>query len=212
MHMKRPSGATVIAVIALVMALGGSAAAANHYLITSTKQIKPSVLKALKGKTGPRGSAGATGATGATGAKGATGAEGATGAVGPQGSPGAAGAAGTFSTELSTGETVRGAYNTGGTAAAATALANTSISFISLLSAAPKAVIVPEKASPPAECPGSVSVPQARPGFLCVYEEERLNTAGLMVNGSVRSGATIFIFSEAAGTFYSFGTWAVTAS
>jgi len=45
----------IIALAALFLAFGGGAVAANHYLITSTKQIKPSVLKALKGAKGPRG-------------------------------------------------------------------------------------------------------------------------------------------------------------
>lgn len=65
-----------IAIAALFLALGGGAiAAGQHYVITSKKQIKPSVLKHLKGAKGvkgPRGLAGTTGATGATGASGAT--------------------------------------------------------------------------------------------------------------------------------------------
>ncbi len=196
-HVSYPN---VVATLALVFAMSGGALAASHYLINSTKQINPKVLKSLKGKAGPRGLTGATGAPGPSGPTGAT------------GSPGAPGAPGTFSTTLSTGQTIRGAYNTGGTAAAAAALANTSISFISLLSAAPTVVIVPVKAAPSAECPGSVSLPQATPGFLCIYEEERLNTAGLKLNKTLRTGATIFVESEAAGRFYSVGTWATTAS
>jgi hypothetical protein len=83
MKMRRPSPGSVIAVVALFFALGGSAIAAKHYLITSTKQIKPSVLKTLKGKRGPAGPRGAVGATGATGAPGAPGAKGETGPPGP---------------------------------------------------------------------------------------------------------------------------------
>ena len=52
----RLSPASALALAALFFALGGGAAvAANHYLITSTKQIKPSVLKQLKGARGPAG-------------------------------------------------------------------------------------------------------------------------------------------------------------
>ena len=59
----------VVAVAALFFALGGGAVAAGHsYLITSTKQIKPSVIKHLKGAKGPRGHAGTAGTTGASGA------------------------------------------------------------------------------------------------------------------------------------------------
>jgi hypothetical protein len=67
MHLRRPSPATAIAMLALFFALGGTAIAAHHYLITSTSQIKPSVLKALHGKQGPPGEAGANGAPGPQG-------------------------------------------------------------------------------------------------------------------------------------------------
>jgi hypothetical protein len=91
MKKRRPSPGTVLATLALFFALGGSAIAANHYLITSTKQIKPSVLKTLKGKrglVGPKGAAGAHGAAGAAGAPGAKGEPGVKGERGVQGAPG----------------------------------------------------------------------------------------------------------------------------
>jgi len=80
--LRKPSPATVIACLALFVASTGTAIAAHHYLITSTKQIKPSVLKQLKGAKGPKGATGATGAIGATGAAGAAGAAGAQGPAG----------------------------------------------------------------------------------------------------------------------------------
>ena len=79
---QRLSYANVVATLALVFAMSGGALAANHYLINSTKQINPKVLKSLKGNVGRAGANGATGATGATGAAGPTGATGATGAAG----------------------------------------------------------------------------------------------------------------------------------
>ena len=86
--MRSPS--TWIAALALFVALGGTAIAAQHYLITSTKQIKPSVLHQLrsagsKGIAGPKGATGATGETGPRGPKGETGAEGPKGERGPEG-------------------------------------------------------------------------------------------------------------------------------
>jgi hypothetical protein len=88
--MKAPklSLGTAMAGLALFFAVGGSAVAAQRYLITSTGQIKPSVLAKLKGKEGPVGSQGSTGAAGATGAKGEAGAVGPRGFTGAQGAPG----------------------------------------------------------------------------------------------------------------------------
>jgi hypothetical protein len=82
---RKPSVTGVIAVLALVFALGGTAAAATHFLITSTNQIKPSVLAKLRG---------AKGSTGAKGATGAPGSQGPSGPIGPQGPAGEAGATG----------------------------------------------------------------------------------------------------------------------
>ena len=69
--MRRHINATsVVAVMALVLAMSGGAWAAKRYLITSTNQISPKVLSALKGKVGKAGPAGPAGAPG-TGAAGA---------------------------------------------------------------------------------------------------------------------------------------------
>ena len=68
------SYANVTSTLALVLVLGaGSAWAAKHYLISSTNQIKPSVLKKLHGANGTDGRNGTNGATGATGATGGPG-------------------------------------------------------------------------------------------------------------------------------------------
>jgi hypothetical protein len=78
---RRFSYANVAATMAIVFAMGGSAVAARHYLINSTRQISPKVLRALKGNgaTGPRGAVGARGDAGPPGTE------------GPQGKPGAVG-------------------------------------------------------------------------------------------------------------------------
>jgi hypothetical protein len=60
----------VMATLALLFAMSGSAVAANHYLLSSTKQISPKLLKKLKGKTGATGPAGPAGAAGAAGSTG----------------------------------------------------------------------------------------------------------------------------------------------
>ena len=79
------SYANVVATLALFFAMSGGALAAKHYLINSTKQINPKVLKKLKGNTGARGPAGAQGLAGAQGTPGTPGKEGAQGKDGPRG-------------------------------------------------------------------------------------------------------------------------------
>ena len=88
MKAGRPSPTTVIAVLALFFALAGSAVAASRFIITSTKQIKPSVLKKLQGKAGPTGPAGLQGPGGATGNVGLPGKDGNEGIAGIEGRPG----------------------------------------------------------------------------------------------------------------------------
>ena len=67
---RRMTYANVAMTLALVFAMSGGAYAAGKYLITSTKQIKPSVLKALVGKTGKAGANGAPGPAGPAGPQG----------------------------------------------------------------------------------------------------------------------------------------------
>jgi|ERR1035437_3948684 hypothetical protein len=87
------SYANVVATLALVFAMSGGALAASHYLITSTKQIKPSVLRKLKGNTGATGANGATGTTGIAGAAGPKGPQGSKGIQGEEGYEGEPGTA-----------------------------------------------------------------------------------------------------------------------
>jgi hypothetical protein len=107
---RLPSPALVLSIVALVLALTGSAVAAKRYLITNTKQISPQVLKQLaklsvaaQGAQGPAGAPGAAGTPGAAGKEGAAGAAGAEGAAGKEGAAGAAGAEGVAGTPGKTG-------------------------------------------------------------------------------------------------------------
>lgn len=65
---------TIIALsIVAIFCSVATAGAARHYLITSTKQIKPNVMRALKGNAGAQGPRGFNGAQGTQGIAGAAG-------------------------------------------------------------------------------------------------------------------------------------------
>ncbi len=100
LRITRPSPAMAVALLALLVALGGTATAASVVLIKSSKQIakgaiatsdlSKSAQKALKGRTGPAGPvgpAGSAGISGPAGPAGSAGAAGAVGAAGPAGTP-----------------------------------------------------------------------------------------------------------------------------
>jgi hypothetical protein len=80
---KRITYANVAATLALVLSMSGGALAASHYLINSTKQISPKVLKKLKGNVGPAGLQGKEGPQGKEGVTGKEGKEGKQGIPGP---------------------------------------------------------------------------------------------------------------------------------
>jgi hypothetical protein len=88
------SYANVTATLALVFAMSGGALAAKHYLINSTGQINPKVLKKLRGTTGPPGLTGIEGPTGPSGPTGLSGRAGLSGPAGLNGLNGPAGLSG----------------------------------------------------------------------------------------------------------------------
>lgn len=93
-HLRRPSPALILAIAALVLALTGSAIAAQRYIITNTKQISPTVIKQLTAMSAAQGSGGKNGAAGATGATGPAGPAGPAGERGPAGPQGERGVEG----------------------------------------------------------------------------------------------------------------------
>jgi Collagen triple helix repeat (20 copies) len=88
---RRLTYANVTMTLALVLAMGGGALAAKHYVISSTGQISPKVLKKLAGKRGRPGPAGPAGERGPQGPMGEKGANGVNGINGKDGSNGANG-------------------------------------------------------------------------------------------------------------------------
>jgi hypothetical protein len=99
---RRLTFANVVLTLALVFAMTGGAFAAGKFLITSTKQISPKVLKSLHGKAGKAGPVGAAGAQGPAGPAGPAGPQGPAGGKGENGSSGANGTSAT--TESFTGK------------------------------------------------------------------------------------------------------------
>ena len=80
---RRINYANITATVALFFAMSGGALAAKRYLLNSTKQINPKVLRALKGKAGPTGPAGVNGGNGSPGVQGKEGPAGKEGKPGP---------------------------------------------------------------------------------------------------------------------------------
>lgn len=228
-----PTYANIAATGVLVAATSGGTLAASHYLLTSTSQISPKVLKALRGKTGPAGETGAqgeAGSAGETGATGETGPEGKEGPQGPEGKPGPDGKEGKPGPEGKEGSpwTAGGNLPPGKTETGTWAFVSHAegpvrvpISF-SIPTAEPLQATAgrgPVELVKPDEedqidahpnCPGSVAKPQANPGFVCVYSETLEDP--LSGQGPVRTSGVVLVFEAKSGAPQTDeGTWAVTA-
>lgn len=208
---RRITYANVVATLALVLAMSGGAVAATHYLLNSTKQINPKVLKKLRGDRGPRGY---VGASGEVGPQGATGPEGKRGLKG-EGEPG-------FSalSQLPSGKSESGDFSLQGDAAAERERITTSISFPIQLSAPIPAehveftrVDVVSK-----NCTGRGT---AARGWLCVYLRSPVNVyteTGVAedpeiekTTGTGTFGASLSWEAAAVGPVHMVGTYTVQA-
>jgi hypothetical protein len=218
--LTRVSPAMVVAMLALLIAVGGSADAAKR-LITG-RDIKNASITGLdirnksltaadiRGRLrGPRGPAGARGAQGPAGPQGAQGIQ------GIQGPPG------TLSENLASGKTLSGNWVAGAVATGASGHAWGAIEFNPPLASAPTGHLLAPGAAPTADCPGSLAAPAAAAGHLCVYSQVGVNQLNRSLCNPIanacsstlanRYGTVVDLTSAAAGTFYTWGTWAVTA-
>ncbi len=225
---SRLTYANVAATLALVFAMTGGAYAAGHYLISSTKQISPKVLKALQGKAGPAGRMGATGTggpigpAGGTGPKGEAGSPGAKGEKGERGEKGEKGAKGEAGSpwspesQLPSGATETGTFvalATGPTSKTALAAVSFPIQLAVSLEHS-KIVFVTAKdvseSKVPAGCSGEVSKPAAEAGFLCVFEGIPGGAENAEAATTTPTGA-VFLFGMSSEGAFITGSWAVTA-
>ena len=210
-----------IALLALFFALGGTAVAASNSLLpknsVGSKQVingslakadlSGKAVKALKGNKGVRGIPGAAGPQGP---------------AGPQGGQGVQGVPGPFTDALPAGQTLRGNYMLSQTNASAGTNFHNAIGFGFRLSVAPTVRYINNGTAPPAQCPGTLTNPQASPGNLCIYEASATNVAagrgacnpesvGCPANTASRDGFAVYGAPAGAGAVYMYGSWAVTA-
>jgi hypothetical protein len=210
---KRLTYTNIAMTLILVFVMSGGAYAASKYVITSTKQISPKVLKGLTGKpgkTGPGGAVGATGSTGLAGPAGQTGpagAKGEVGAKGAQGEPGKPGEPGKDGKEgspwtaggtLPVGSTETGEWTVRGTATAEGEFRTTAISFNIPLKEHPGSTTFVKAGDPtPAGCKGNAASPGAESGHLCVFEAEATGVLELVHKG----GLTFTVVTNPEGIF-----------
>lgn len=215
-RIRRPSPALCVAVLALILALGGTSYAAitvtgaqiKDGSITS-RDIRNRTLRAEDFRQQL-----------AAGRQGAQGAKGDVGPAAPRSEPavtgtatGAAGAA-PSSTALSSGEVLAGAFEVRGQAVQAGDMFRTVLPFGHRLPARPTAVRLIKPGDTVADCQGWGGNPDPAPGVLCIFvdgtgndPEVRINFAG----GSdivLLTGTGVAIRATRPGETHAFGGWA----
>jgi uncharacterized low-complexity protein len=237
-HDKLGTAGLVIAIAALVAALGGAAVAAVPGLNPKQKQQVRKIAHKYAGKdgsnglTGPQGLQGPKGDPGAPGANGKNGADGIspegnqfTGEEGPctEGGVKFTGTTTTFvcngqpgptDTKLPSGKTLKGLWQFQ-VPSSSFGLALVTISFPLQVTPAPDEFhwIAPGE-GPTEECPGSADEPKAKAGHLCFYIENLINAEPLPF--SIATDASLgwrgeFFLIDKTKEAFGYGSWAVTA-
>ncbi len=204
--------ANVVATLALLFAMSGGALAADHYLINSTKQINPKVLRKLKGGVGSRGVSGPSGTAGATGATGGAGSKGGDGEPGEPGEPGEDLTAQTplFSGETETGTfAAAGGFDHGQEGTEPFGYIGTAISYAQPLFGPIQFSHILFVTGKSAEhCPGEG---EAATGYLCLYATEATDVELFQPRLTRESGVALLWTVKAVGTPFVLGEYAVTA-
>lgn len=240
-HNRLGTAGLLVAVVALVAALGGTALAAKDVLSKQEKKEVKKIATQFAGEPGPQGPKGDTGSTGAQGPKGD---QGPRGDQGPQGEEGPEGPAGPTETSLPSGKTLTGLWDFQGNLAENTWV---SISFPLRVEPAPNPNWIgvgdsqnlqeekwhsgagelcegkagselteceQNKQELKAHCPGTDEDPAAAPGQLCVYGQQ-LHDMFFNFPNNVKLfefGWRIEFTSNEDAKGWGFGTWALTAS
>jgi hypothetical protein len=220
-RLRERSGAAglLIAVLALVVALAGTAYAAAKLSSVQKKEVVK-IAKKYAGKPGKEGAPGPAGPAGSQGSKGDTGAAGSPGTNGSNGKDGEPGVCSVSKPEcvMPPGATFTGVLSdnyVGQSIGATEPEFWSEISFPLRFSGQLQyqfPVINPGGDSTE-ECPGSVEDPQAKAGYFCIYLKERENIASIIKEtpDEGHSGLNLRAVVENASQRAGFiGTWAVT--
>jgi Collagen triple helix repeat (20 copies) len=210
-HERLGTAGLVVAILALVVALGGTALAAKKvFTKQQEKQIEKIAKKVAKGVPGPQGPKGDQGAAGAPGAKGDQGAK---GEPGERGLPGEQGPAGPAETSLPPGKTETGVWSLAIPGGSPQGTYRVNFSFPLRVGAGIEGSN-PE-ANDPEACPGSADEPKAARGHFCVYVSEEgfenlQFTGGLPVDLGQDGRILGFENEVPAQNAEAYGSWAVT--
>jgi hypothetical protein len=116
---------------------------------------------------------------------------------------------------LKPGQTLRGTFDVGGTAAAAGDRVRGSVSYqFPLLNTPTVTVLLKGETSPNCAGLGGGQTPQATGGNVCVYVTEEANLEGgarLTAENNTRLGLGLVAKAKENGEYYAYGQWAVTA-
>lgn len=237
-HARLGTAGFVVAILAVIVALAGTAFAAAGLNSKQKNEVKK-IAQKYAGKTGAPGAAGAQGPKGDSGARGAIGPEGPPGQDGQDGLDGEAGVCSVTIPEckLPPGATLTGDWSFGVPAGGWSEVGDgesgprTLVSISFGLAAVPPggepqtrwvgqdAWLEPSEEYDRANCPGSVSNPEAEPGFLCFYTEEMFNAGqgprrrfcSDQTRNAIGGRTLAFCLKDPSEEAWGTGSWALTA-